>query len=375
MSEKSISGVAGVRGLMSIIVIVGHFTLAFIPQIGMGEEIIRFCQIKNFISNTPFYFFFNGAFAVYTFWTLSAVLIFCGNYKKITSIRQVALKMLRKYVKWTLPILLIAIYICISICTGIMYNEEAAKITGSVWLDSFYQFPVDIGEAIREMLFDIYISGNASYNMVLWSMRSEFWGSLLVLFICLIDHYVCMSTRLCLLIMASLIATESLLLNKYVWLPFAFGIILGYKLCCGGFTLLRISQVGGVLFVLYAGGYPSGHEPAKGIYETISLCISREMLYCLGAIVLLMITFCNNSIFADLLDRTLGFLGKISMSVYIIQLPILCTVICWIYCKFMIFEPFMIYIGIVISYVISFFFNRFIDMLWRRLSNKIAILA
>lgn len=365
MEKKAIRGVKGVRGLMALLVIVGHFTLAFLPQIGMGEETIGKGHIKNFISDTPLYFFFNGAFAVYVFWMLSAALTFYSCHNKAFSFRQVILEMLKRYMKWTFPMLLSAIYICASMKFGILYNKEVAKITGSGWLGSFYQFPVTMSEAIRQMLYEIYIDGKASYNMVLWTMRIEFWGSLLVLIICWLDYF----KHVLAVALTIIIIIVSVLTTKYIWVCFMSGVVLGYMVMCNkdGFRIKPLFQIGGVIFTLCAGGYPSGYDPIKGMYA--SLRINRGALYCLGAISLLMIIFCNNSLFSKMLDVLFGFMGKLSLSVYMIQLPVLCTVVCWIYYNYKINNVLIILIGILITYLFAFVFQCILERLWKPIYN------
>lgn len=362
---KAIRGVKGVRGLMALLVIMGHFTLAFLPQIGMGEETIGKEHIKNIISDTPLYFFFNGAFAVGVFWMLSAALTFYNCHNNLFSFRQVILEMLKRYIRWAFPMLLSVTYICISMKFGVVYNQEVAKITGSGWLGSFYQFPVSMSEALRQIMFDIYIDGNVSYNMVLWTMRIEFWGSLLVLIICWLDHF----RPILAVVATATIILASIITNKYIWVYFMSGVILGYMMYNkDGFRIKPLFQIGGVILVLFAGGYPSGYLPIKGIYAP--LAITREAIYCLGAISLLMVLFCNNSIFSEMVDVLFGIIERMSLSVYMIQLPILCTIICWIYYKYKINNVAIILVGIIITFIIAFVYNCILERFWEPAYNR-----
>lgn len=66
---------------------------------------------------------------------------------------------------------------------GLYRNIEVAQITGSSgWLGRFWNFPADLGQALYEGLYGVFV-GRDSYNTSLWTMQVELIGSYMLFMI------------------------------------------------------------------------------------------------------------------------------------------------------------------------------------------------
>lgn len=125
-------------------------------------------------------FFLDGLLAVYVFFVLSGYVLSIGYFEHGDRSQLVALG-LRRYPRLTIPILISCLLAFALVNAGAMSNATAGSTAASPWLSSFYTFETSIPSVLRFSLWDVYIDDKApSYNAVLWTMRYEFWGSLIL---------------------------------------------------------------------------------------------------------------------------------------------------------------------------------------------------
>ncbi len=60
---------------------------------------------------------------------------------------------------------------------GLMFNGEAAKQIGSVWLGYFYRFEADFAVALKQGVFGAIFISETSYNSSLWTISIKFYRS------------------------------------------------------------------------------------------------------------------------------------------------------------------------------------------------------
>jgi peptidoglycan/LPS O-acetylase OafA/YrhL len=165
------------RGLASIIVINHHLLIAFAPHLRK--------PFPRGVMFTPLFPFMNGDGAVQFFFVLS------GFVLSLALMRQPLLSTMIVNCVKRIPRLIVPVGISILagyfiLKAGLIYNIEAAELSGSEWLRSFgnAQFPqhfrISFEDALRQSLFVFLVPGDFYYNSNLWTMRLEFYGSLIV---------------------------------------------------------------------------------------------------------------------------------------------------------------------------------------------------
>ncbi len=127
-------------------------------------------------------FFFDGQLAVSVFFVLSGYVLSVGFLERGNPGILTALAV-RRYPRLTIPILASCLLAYVLIKIGAMHHVEAGRISGNNWLLSFYDFPVSLYSVLKYSTYDVYIAPDVnSYNIVLWTMRHELFGSMFVLF-------------------------------------------------------------------------------------------------------------------------------------------------------------------------------------------------
>lgn len=156
----------GLRGWAALAVVFSHLG----PMFLMAKQPLT---IVPFVSD--------GQLAVYVFFALSAFVLSIGYFERRDAGILVALGV-RRYPRLTIPIAASCFLAFVLVEAGAMANIEAGKLASSEWLSSFYTFDVSWWSLLRFSLFDVYVDPNANtYNAVLWTMRYELWGSLILL--------------------------------------------------------------------------------------------------------------------------------------------------------------------------------------------------
>ena len=130
----------------------------------------------------------NAKLAVFVFFVLSGFVL-SQRYFSIAredpeaAIRYLRAASLRRYPRLALPVLASVLFAYLLHREGWMLNRELAQVTGArLWIAAFYHFPADIWDAVRSALWDTFFHFDmaSSYNTVLWTLEKEFFGSLFV---------------------------------------------------------------------------------------------------------------------------------------------------------------------------------------------------
>ncbi len=169
----------GLRGLAAWVVVVHHFSLAFLPSIVFTDAIAsQHYEWERFFNASPLYLFFDGNFAVSVFFVLSGYVL---TRKLIDSydVRVAMRAMVRRYFRLTPPIA-VAVFLSYALLSlGLFPTARVANITGStMWLATLWNFGPSFSVAFATSFYLVY-SQVSSYITVLWSLHFEFLGSLL----------------------------------------------------------------------------------------------------------------------------------------------------------------------------------------------------
>lgn len=171
-SGNKVVELESLRGLAAVIVAVGHYFYGFLPAIHTAAL------------GTPYFAFFNGGASVVFFFVLSGYVLSIGPLKT-GNLGRIVISALKRWPRLAGPVLIVSAISGILSVSGLYFNEEAGRITGSGWLRSFnfaFEGGPSLSDALYEGAFSTFFApgGSNQYNAVLWTMHYEFIGSMIV---------------------------------------------------------------------------------------------------------------------------------------------------------------------------------------------------
>jgi peptidoglycan/LPS O-acetylase OafA/YrhL len=283
----------GVRGVAASVVFFGHLSLALTNAIWI----------------------FNGNAAVCIFFILSGYVL--GDLAQRSQLSFPA-QAIRRYLRLIFPMLITSAFAWALLEAGAYRNQQAAALLNTEWLGNWYRFTPDFPAMVWETVYGVFSSGNSDYNCNLWTMRPELIGSLFVFGINAIAR-----TR-------GLRALGFLLLGVIYWsdyiLLFSVGSLLhDFRHEFGG--ALKWGWVKAVVFAI-------------GLF----LCVATEKwlaalhfpsanMICWHMLAATMVV--SSALYWSPLQTMLGsavgrWLGRISFTLYLIHVPIICSLTSWI---------------------------------------------
>ena len=183
---EKINYLHGLRGIASFIVVIGHYLLAFYPEFIRGSfETHQIADpILQILIYSPLRLFWNAELSVYIFFVLSSYVL---SYKffKYKDKSMVISSAIRRYVRLTVPIFVTILISWLIMILHLYSNKEVGEITGSIFLMNSWEFAPNFVTMVKQGLWDVYFNfdNKTSYNMVLWTMKIELFGSFMIFFI------------------------------------------------------------------------------------------------------------------------------------------------------------------------------------------------
>ena len=386
MQQKVLS-VESIRGWACFMVLLSHLSLTFYPYLhgfsGIADQAVN--PIQHFIHQSPFAFFFSGTAAVYIFFVLSGYILTKVALKNVikdnqdetekAQARKRLLSMsLKRYPRLMIPALVSCIiaYVALAIVT-----TDAPNL--GKWINDFANNPdLTLLGALYNGAIDVFfVSGESIYNPVLWTMKVELLGSFVIYLLCLNR----VTAQIPYLIGVFTIVTIGTVAIKFATPELGLGIISfygGYLFCIYGKQISFRLALAALLFGLYLAGAHStsiSYWPINKVLGgyTYFLCNFASGFFIVYAIIF-------NDRFNQLFSGKLSvFMGKVSFSVYLIQMPILATF------TIMAFNGVFDLVGsfniaafitsiltIVLTYVLAVVYYHLVDANGMRISNKFA---
>ncbi len=325
-----ISYLDGLRGAAALIVFMNHLMTSFVPAVSsINPQEVHTSFFASLVLS-PFAVFCSGNFAVCIFFVLSGFVLsdFCQR-TRLSFLAQLT----RRYFRLAVPMLLTSTFAWILLHFGLYNNLIASKeVTHSAWLPNWYNFTPNILEMLKETLFNVFISGEANYNCNLWTMQFELIGSAFVfaLFVFLKNRYL----RLLTLLFFIPFDYQS------YYLLFAWGVLLfdfQHDLALLIKRLLPWYGVRGYLMMLgfvgavYLGGFPiTPPELVSEWYPGFNKVFSALHWHMLGAMLLILFLLQSKELQILFGGKFGEFFGKISFVLYLIHVPIICSLTSWI---------------------------------------------
>jgi len=204
------------------------------------------------------------------------------------------------------------------LAVGAYRNVEAAAVTGSRWLALWYQFEPSFVTMVWEAVCGVFITGASAYNSNLWTMRPELIGSL---FVFAIGSFA--TTRIwravCYIALAVWFWSDYLMLFSVGALFYDFHAELRRLMRS---NMVRVASFAAALFFFVA------TEKVLNRLHFPSVDMMQWQMLSATLIVALVLTW-------PLLQRWIGgtigqTLGRISFTLYLVHLPIICSMTSWL---------------------------------------------
>jgi len=171
----------GIRGVMSIGVILSHFAIIFYPALILIDHQSGNALTKAYASS-PFSIVTNGNIAVQYFMVLTGFLVGTSVFHNgKTSWKNVLVKAYRRYVRLLPTVLLSILFTYALMSTGLMFQGQSAQyVYNTELLNHSNAFAPSLPGALYDGFIDTFINGS-QYNAPLWAIKYELWGYLIVL--------------------------------------------------------------------------------------------------------------------------------------------------------------------------------------------------
>jgi peptidoglycan/LPS O-acetylase OafA/YrhL len=374
--QDKIKYLEGLRGLSMLIIVVHHFACGFYPALVFGNYAQPHHLWEMSIYKTPLNLFFSGHFAACIFFVMSGYVL---SYKffRYSDAASVVSSAVRRYFRLMVPTLASLIIAYFFLKAALFYNQSIVASTWStMWLAKCWNFKPDFLEMLSQGLVDIYIKPDSfSYNYNLWMIFYIFSGSFFVYSFLLL--FGSLKKR------GFIYAAFVLLFYDTYFLSFVLGILycdlsVNYsdKIAAKSWQKKMIYAVF-FLIALFLGSYPIA-EVRGTIYEAITPPNMQYIFFHITGAFLLFFTLGSFSpIKTFLSSRTMLFLGKISFSMYLIHLIIICSF------SSLLFKSLLPYVSYDAGFVImlvpslaliiftSYYFHRHIDCFGMKLSRMV----
>lgn len=318
------------RGIAAIIVVFHHFMLGFLPQY---DGFLPGYDLKNTLIGNPLFFFLNGSAMVVIFFVLSGHVLSRRSFVNPDPAYIIG----AVFKRWfrLFPLVLASVLISYVLFSANLYAfGDAAELSTSPWLGAFAYGGRHQGEsvslfsALYQGFFDTFLTGHSSFNTNLWTMKYEFYGSMLtflasLLFVFFRRWFVC----IILVIVVFLLKREP---YYAAFLIGVFGTMASLEHLYLNPWMAALLLVLGVYFCGFA--IQGGAEVPVGAYSWIEhLHIKAEpgvlmgFFQIIGAFLFLIVFGTQNIVSRQFSGPVSRLLGQISFPLYLVHTLVICS--------------------------------------------------
>ena len=328
-----ITYIDGLKGLACLIVLLFHFNAAFV----VDDVCVRNLQ-------KPFSLLTDGSWAVSLFlllsgFTISQVLYAKQNYQDI---------ILKRYFRLSFPIALIQIMAFVLGMAGCFTNKNVSLITHDPWFGTFYDV-FSVQSLLKGIFFTIPYGAEFAipYIAPAWMICYIFWGTFLVIILCFGSRGLKKQKK----VLFYLIAMILLFPQRYL-----LSVGIGAMVSTFYSDVLAIKK--------------------KALFSTTMLflsCLCYSFIGLHSVSTLFFFLFILTSLNAQKVLNTvpLQLLGKVSLWVYLIHWPVICSVGGAIFVFYMEDTMMAFYISLFVSSVFTLFLSygavKYLDPLFKSL--------
>jgi len=321
-AHARIAALDGLRGMAAVIVVAFHYL-----SILHFEVLPRSADAGSLsISDTPLAILWNGRFAVSVFFVLSGFVMAASAERRRD---QLVANIFIRYLRLTIPVTasVVLAWILLNLAPSNASEMLASAPNPSPWLAYTYQDAIpSLLFALADGLLGNFLRGYSLFNNVLWTMRIELIGSVLLF----VAYWMLRGQRLLWTLVLASIFIPLFLPHSY-YLGFVIGALL-YEAWNAG-LIARMPPWTGLLSL--AVGIALG-SPGSGFDTRMSFPVEIAMLRpgnpegllpALAAGLLLYATMRFGPITRLMSTATLRWLGRMSFGLYLVHVPVLYTIV------------------------------------------------
>lgn len=364
----------GLKVLSCLMIFNFHFINFFYPgAYSLVPEHFHTHSLEYIFGSTPLNILAGGKFGVRIFMTLSGFFV---GYRFFLTGEKKSLKtgVVKKYFRLILPIVVVNILIFVLMSLGAYKNHEASLLAGSeIFVGNYNTFTPGILGALKEAFWGCFVTGENQYNGPLWFIYYEFFGTLLIAAILSLlgesrARYI-------------VYAVAAVIFIRSDFLPFILGTVvcdLTYQTpkWLQGLSekkwLMALMLLGG----LFLGSFPPIGERMEGtMYQFFPLKII--LFYNVGASMVIYALLHLKGPAKLLSFKPFVWFNQFTYGFYLLHFMILCTFSCGFYlalCDKMNYHVLALLnfvISFVLTTVLSYLMNRFVEKPGIRLAGKI----
>lgn len=378
MTEK-INYLDGLRGVAAINVMIMHFFIILVPAMIYSDRMpSHMGNLEQIFSSTPLGLIGAGNFSVCIFFVLSGYVL-TQKYFKNRDKKIIISGAMRRYIRLFVPVLAVTILSFLMASTGVFhYYIETVMVSGNNNYDNYWTFTPDIVDAVKQAVWGSFFTGDDTYNPVLWTMTTEFYGSMLVFAMALM--FGVQRNR-----WTFYLAAFVLFFNSYY---FAFIIGMGFADMFNSKTSIFKTNIfktdnkiilSIILFSgLFLGSYPIGTVTNNSLYAFLNnglFEIPKLTYHILGAGMIMYVLLNSRWLKQVFSSPVPVFLGKISYSLYLIHFLIISSFTCALFLALNPILPYWIaafiscFLSVLLIIPLSYLFYKYVDMTGVELSK------
>ena len=315
------------RGLAAVSVVFWHTILGLFPD---WSGIFPALPAENALNGSLLYCLINGTASVGFFFVLSGFVL-SRQYFIAGDANFLLRNAVKRWPRLALPVVVVVLLSWAFFYFGLYRYEEVANFTQSPWLSRFayaYEAPfkIDFLDAVRQGLFLTFFRGDSYYDSSLWTMWYEFVGSFIAFGMAFL-----LGPSSSYLIRFYLVAISVVIIYfcATAWfMAFPIGVLVAATLPRQPKGLPLWASAAGIAGALYLAGYS---RVDRGVFHPLFVALNApEPIYIwIAAAVILLVSVLLNSHVRQLLSTRLGvFFGWISFPLYLVHIPILCSLGC-----------------------------------------------
>lgn len=318
------------RGLAAVSVLFWHAMLGFLPaRSGIFETFDKADGV-----NTAIWFgLIHGTGAVVFFFVLSGYVLTRAYFADPDPSRlyRTALK---RWPRLAMPVLASVFASWMLFALGLYSFEAVGALTGSPWLIRFgyaneVPFAMSLTDALAEGAFLTFFRGDANYNSSLWTMRYEFIGSYMAFALAFL--LAATSSRAAHLYLV-LVAVGLAHFANPLYAAFPAGVALALLLPRDRAPLTLFAGLACLAVAVYCLGYSGVRRGAYGAFAWLTpFRFPSVYLNILGALLLIAAVERCRPLHTALSAPWGAVLGRLSFPLYLVHVPVLCSLGCWAY--------------------------------------------
>jgi len=316
-----------IRGAAAVNVLVWHTMLGFFPEnSGVFSEFPA-----SGAAGQPWFGLIHGSFAVILFFVLSGYVLTRSYF--LSRDRMIIIRSaVKRWPRLAGPVLASVLFSWVLLSLNLYRYNEAAELTGSPWLAGhLFSSPSVVSPALLDAVVQgallTFIKEHSSYfNSSLWTMHWEFLGSFAVFGLA----YLIVRFGAALRVLSFVMASTACHLWMPELMPFVAGMVLAAFIPKRRIALRGSVSLALMLLSIYLGGYTGRPTGAFSLlYPLIGSDYTTIGYARIGAACLAMIAVETSPILRWLLSgRWAAGLGRMSFPLYLVHIPVLCSVGC-----------------------------------------------